>query len=63
MILMQLRNIKQALNELDALKDKLGLPDTVLEKASYIYRKAQIKGLVHGRSISAILSTARVHCM
>lgn len=52
------RNIKQALNELDALKDKLGLTDAVLEKASYIYRKAQIKGLVHGRSISAILSTA-----
>ncbi|HEY7571355.1 MAG TPA: transcription initiation factor IIB [Nitrososphaeraceae archaeon] len=52
------RNIKQALNELDALKDKLGLPDSVLEKASYIYRKAQVKGLVHGRSVSAILSTA-----
>jgi transcription initiation factor TFIIB len=52
------RNIKQALNELDALKDKLGLPDAVLEKASYIYRKAQMKGLVHGRSISAILCTA-----
>jgi transcription initiation factor TFIIB len=52
------RNIKQALNELDALKDKLGLPDAVLEKASYIYRKAQVKGLVHGRSISAILCTA-----
>ncbi|HEY7079116.1 MAG TPA: transcription initiation factor IIB [Nitrososphaeraceae archaeon] len=52
------RNIKQALNELDALKDKLGLPDSALEKASYIYRKAQVKGLVHGRSVSAILSTA-----
>ena len=52
------RNIKQAINELDGLKDKLGLPDSVLEKASYIYRKAQARGLVHGRSISAIICTA-----
>jgi transcription initiation factor TFIIB len=52
------RNMKQALNELDALKDKLGLPDVVVEKAAYIYKKAQGNGLVHGRSISAILCTA-----
>src|SRR5919198_524893 len=42
----------QAFNELDILKDKLVLPDVVVEKSAYIYRKAQERGLVRGRAIS-----------
>src|SRR5918993_4248986 len=52
------RNFIQAFSELDRLKDKLGLPDSVIEKTAYIYRKVQERGLVRGRSISAILTAA-----
>ena len=52
------RNLRQALGELSALKDKLTLTDAVIEKASYIYRKANEKNLVRGRSISAMLAAS-----
>ena len=50
-----LRNFKTAFMLLDKLKDKLGLPYSVIEKTAYIYRKVQEKGLVKGRSIYAVL--------
>ena len=52
------RNFRQAFSELDRLKDKLGVGDSVIEKAAYIYRKALDKGLVRGRSISALIASA-----
>ncbi|HJJ22453.1 MAG TPA: transcription initiation factor IIB [Nitrosopumilus sp.] len=52
------KNLRQALSELSTLKDKLALSDSVIEKASYIYRKALEKGLVRGRSISALIAAA-----
>jgi transcription initiation factor TFIIB len=52
------RNLRQAFSELDRLKDKLGLSGAVIEKTAYIYRKVQEKGLIRGRSISAILAAA-----
>jgi transcription initiation factor TFIIB len=52
------RNLRQALSELSRLKDKLSLSDAVIEKAAYIYRKALDKGLVKGRSISALIASA-----
>jgi len=52
------RNLRQALSELSKLKDKLSLSDAVVEKAAYIYRKALEKGLVRGRSISALIASA-----
>src|SRR5215211_2787302 len=52
------RNLSLAFNELDTLKDKLGLPDAVFEKAAYIYRKAQQRGLVRGRTILSVLAAA-----
>jgi transcription initiation factor TFIIB len=33
------------------LKDKLALSNAVVEKAAYIYRKIQERGLVRGRTI------------
>jgi len=52
------KNLRQALSQLATLKDKLSLNDAVIEKASYIYRKALEKGLVRGRSISALIAAA-----
>lgn len=52
------RNLMLAFNELSRLKDKLGLTDTVVEMAAYIYRKAEEKQMIRGRSISAILAAA-----
>src|ERR671923_2176430 len=52
------RNLRQAFGELDRLKDKLALPDAIVEKTAYIYRKAQERGLVRGRTIPAVLAAA-----
>ena len=52
------RNFRQAFSELDRLKDKLAVGDAVIEKAAYIYRKALDKGLVRGRSISALIAAS-----
>ncbi|MBA4452405.1 MAG: transcription initiation factor IIB [Nitrosopumilaceae archaeon] len=50
------RNLRQALNEMDKLKDKLALTDAVIEKAAYIYRKSMEKKLVRGRSIQGLVA-------
>ena len=52
------RNLKIALSELLKMKEKLSLPDAVVEKAAYIYRKALEKKLVKGRSISALIASS-----
>ncbi|MGB6529922.1 MAG: transcription initiation factor IIB, partial [Candidatus Nitrosopolaris sp.] len=52
------RNLRFAFNELHTLKDKLGLPDTIIEKTAYIYRKAHERRLARGRSVSALLAAA-----
>jgi transcription initiation factor TFIIB len=52
------RNLRNAFNRLDILKDKLGLSDAVVEKVAYIYRKAQERQLVRGRTISGVLAAA-----
>jgi transcription initiation factor TFIIB len=51
-------NLMHAFNELDVLSDKLALPDAAVEKTAYIYRKAQKRGLVRGRSINALLAAS-----
>ena len=52
------KNLNIAFNELHSIKDKLGLTDSVAEKAAYIYRKAQERGFTRGRSISGIITAA-----
>jgi len=52
------RNLRQALGELNKLKDKVAISANVLEKAAYIYRKALEKKLVRGRSISAMIAAS-----
>ena len=50
------RNLRQAFSELDLLKAKLGLSEAIIEKTAYVYRKAQERQLVRGRTTSAILA-------
>jgi transcription initiation factor TFIIB len=52
------RNLMLAFSELNLLKDKLGLSHAVIEKIAYIYRKAQERKLMRGRSISAMVGAA-----
>lgn len=52
------RNLRQAFSELDRLADKLNISDVVVERAAYTYRKALEKGLVRGRSISALIAAS-----
>jgi transcription initiation factor TFIIB len=52
------KDLSDAFNQLHTSKDKLVLPDAIVEKTAYIYRKAQERGLVRGRTISATLAAA-----
>jgi transcription initiation factor TFIIB len=52
------RNLMKAFGQLDRLKEKLGLSDTIVEKAAYIYRRAQERGLIKGRTIDSMLAAA-----
>jgi transcription initiation factor TFIIB len=52
------RNLREAFNQLYTSKDKLGLPDALVERTAYIYRKSQKRGLVRGRTVSAVLNAA-----
>jgi transcription initiation factor TFIIB len=52
------RNLVHAFDELDILKDKLGLSDALVEKVAYIYRKALDRRLVRGRTTSGLMAAA-----
>jgi transcription initiation factor TFIIB len=43
---------------LDRLRSVLNLPDVVIEKTAYIYRRAQERGLVRGRTMLALMGAA-----
>jgi transcription initiation factor TFIIB len=50
------RSLKQALPELEHLKESLGLPDALVEKSAYFYRKASRAGMIKGRTVSSVLA-------
>jgi transcription initiation factor TFIIB len=52
------RNLKQALGEIDRMASALGLPETVRETASVIYRRALEENLLPGRSIEGVATSA-----
>jgi transcription initiation factor TFIIB len=52
------RNRQRAFAELDRLRAKLGLSDTVIEKTAYIYRKAEKKDIIRGKTIHSILAAS-----
>ncbi|MDH3656639.1 MAG: transcription initiation factor IIB [Nitrosopumilus sp.] len=48
------RSLRNALQELGKVQSKLGLSDTVIERASLFYRKASEKNLVRGRTVKGM---------
>jgi transcription initiation factor TFIIB len=48
------RNLRFALQEFDKVQSKLGLSDTVIERASLFYRKAIERNLIRGRTVKSI---------
>ena len=54
---------KYAFRQLNSLKEKLALPSPVVEKAAYIYRKAQKNGIIRGRtSTGAMAACVYIAC-
>jgi transcription initiation factor TFIIB len=52
------RSLQKAFSILSRLKDRLGLPNHITEKAAYTYRKAQERGLVRGDTIDSVLTAS-----
>jgi transcription initiation factor TFIIB len=52
------RSLRQAFTMLSRIKDRLGLPNHVTEKAAYTYRKAQERGLIRGDTIGSVLAAS-----
>src|SRR6187200_3258754 len=52
------RNLRTAFMLLDTLKDKLGLSDAIIKNTAYLYRKAQQRGFLRGRSIPVVICAA-----
>jgi transcription initiation factor TFIIB len=52
------RSLQKAFSILSRLKDRLGLPNHITEKAAYTYRKAQERGLVRGDTIDSVLAAS-----
>jgi transcription initiation factor TFIIB len=52
------RNFMKAFEQLNRLKEKLALSDTIVEKTAYIYRKVQERGLIRGRTVDGVLAAA-----
>ena len=52
------RSLRRAFHHLNTLRDKLGLSDTLVEKSAYLYRKAQERGLIRGRTVDGIMTAA-----
>jgi transcription initiation factor TFIIB len=52
------RNLQRAFTMLSRIKDRLGLPNHVTEKAAYTYRKAQERGLIRGDTIGSVLAAS-----
>ncbi len=52
------RSLRWAFVDLDRLRGTLRLSDTIVEKAAYIYRRAQEQGLVRGRTMRAVMGAA-----
>jgi transcription initiation factor TFIIB len=52
------RSLQKAFSILSRLKDRLGLPNHVTEKAAYTYRKAQERGLIRGDTIDSVLAAS-----
>ena len=52
------RSLREAFMLLDTIKDKLGLSDAVFENTAYLYRKAQQRQFLCGRTIPSVICAA-----
>src|SRR5919202_809809 len=52
------RSLQRAFTMLSRIKDRLGLPNHIVEKAAYTYRKAQERGLIRGHPIGSVLAAS-----
>src|SRR5215213_2053620 len=52
------RQQRETFSMLSRIKDRLGLPNHVTEKAAYTYRKAQERGLIRGDTIGSVLAAS-----
>jgi transcription initiation factor TFIIB len=52
------KNLQAAFMHLYTVKGTLGLPDSVIEKIAYLYRKILEKGLIRGRTIKGAIAVA-----
>ena len=52
------RTLRSAFILLDAMKTKLAIPDMVIEKTAYIYRKALNRKISKGRSITSLIGAS-----
>jgi transcription initiation factor TFIIB len=52
------RTLRRAFIHLDRLRSTLNLSDVIIEKTAYIYRRAQERGLVRGRTMLALMGAA-----
>ena len=50
------KSLRNAFSELDRLRDKLGLSETIIESAAYLFRKAHQRGMIRGRFIPAVMA-------
>ena len=49
------QSLRIALGEMGKLKEKMGLSDAVVERASFLYRKSSDADLIRGRSVKSIV--------
>ncbi len=50
--------LSKAFTQLNAMKTKLGIPDSVVESAAYIYRKAVAAKITRGRTMTSLISAS-----
>ena len=51
-------NFRRAFSEMRRLKDKLKVPDAVMERAAYLYRKIYETDMIRGRTINSFAAAA-----
>lgn len=49
------QNLRIALGEMGKLKEKMGLSDSIIERASFLYRKSSDANLIRGRSVKSVV--------
>lgn len=52
------KNYQHAFHELERIRDKIGVSDTVMEKSAYLYRKIVERRLTRGRNITTFVAAS-----